>query len=128
MEGLEFYIYKIECLANGKKYIGRTEIRHAEQRRRAHLSALRNNNHRMEDMQADFNKYGEEGFEFEIIEACCRERNEYEDCVDGNREKAWMSFYQSYKREFGYNYRDPKFHPRKNNMGRGKHQNAKNET
>lgn len=54
---------------NGKMYIGQsTEIE--EYRWIKHRSRLRNNNHYNEHLQRDWNKYGEESFEFSILLEC----------------------------------------------------------
>lgn len=98
------YIYKIECLENGKVYIGRSASPSC--RARMHLGALKGNRHKIEDMQKDFNQYGEESFTFEVLEQCTRYRKHLEDCIDGNRERHYMHCYKSYMREYGYNYKE----------------------
>jgi len=61
-------IYKIQCLGNGKIYIGQTIIRPFQRRFRAHLYKLRKNNHANPYLQNTYNKYGEESFTFELID------------------------------------------------------------
>lgn len=60
------YIYKIECKANGKVYVGRTcDI---TRRKREHFRKLKQNKHQNKNMQNSYNKYGEEMFEFYCVE------------------------------------------------------------
>jgi group I intron endonuclease len=58
-------IYMIECVANGKKYIGQSlDIR---KRCYGHTSLLRSNKHDNKYLQLAWNKYGGEAFEFWIL-------------------------------------------------------------
>jgi group I intron endonuclease len=59
-------IYAIKNKINGKMYIGSSY--NIKQRFTAHKSALKNNNHRNKHLQNAWNKYGEDNFEFIIIE------------------------------------------------------------
>lgn len=87
-------IYKIENIINGKVYVGQSV--NIKQRWAEHRSMLRNNYHENQHLQNAWNKYGEENFIHSIIEECTQEQlNE--------REKYWMDYYESYKREKGYN-------------------------
>ena len=104
------YIYKIECLANRKKYIGRTAS--PKYRCQTHRAKLINGKHSNEDMQADFNLYGEKEFTFEILQQCSRKREKNNDCIDGNIEKGYMALFETYDRNHGYNYKDPAYRPR----------------
>ena len=53
-------IYSIYCKATDKYYVGQSlDI---EERLKYHLSRLRNNKHKNELLQSDFNKYGEDAF------------------------------------------------------------------
>lgn len=62
-------IYAIHCLANGRKYIGSTTRREGFRKRLScHLRDLRQNKHHSQQFQRCWNKYGEEAFEFEIVE------------------------------------------------------------
>ena len=56
-------IYCIINIQNGKKYIGSSK----NIRKRAEL---RHNNHDNQHLQNAWNKYGEEKFDFYVIEAC----------------------------------------------------------
>lgn len=59
-------IYKIVNKENKKFYIGSTTEYH--RRSKEHLYYLRNNMHYNIYLQEDYNKYGEDAFEFQIIE------------------------------------------------------------
>lgn len=59
-------IYCITNSANGKSYIGKSND--IDRRRTQHFSALENNEHDNEEMQRDYNKYGNDCFEFSILE------------------------------------------------------------
>lgn len=61
-------IYKITCLCNNKFYIGSSV--ELEYRIRTHLRLLRKNKHRNKHLQAAYNKYRENNFTVECIEAC----------------------------------------------------------
>lgn len=84
-------IYKIECLVNGKVYIGQSVD--INRRLRTHKSMLKNNNHKNNYLQRSWNKHSEENFTFEIIENCKENICE--------REIYWIDFYNSLKD--GYN-------------------------
>jgi len=58
-------VYQIKNKINGKIYIGSSVD--VETRLKAHLSDLRGNRG-FKNMQKDFNKYGENNFEFNILE------------------------------------------------------------
>lgn len=59
-------IYQIDNSINGRIYIGETT--RGELRWKGHLRRLRGNYHPNKPLQEDFNKYGEEAFEWEILE------------------------------------------------------------
>ncbi|MGG3233248.1 NUMOD3 domain-containing DNA-binding protein [Priestia flexa] len=59
-------IYSITNLINDKRYIGISQ--EFEDRKRNHLWHLRNNKHGNEKLQNAFNKYGENNFDFEILD------------------------------------------------------------
>src|SRR5699024_3598362 len=81
--------------SDGKKYIGSTVD--YKKRVRSHLNGLRGGYHENEKLQKDFDVYGEESFEFEIVHHV----------TDGNSDKRFrleaelIKFYNSY--ESGYN-------------------------
>ena len=58
-------IYQIKNLENSKVYIGETTM--GELRWKRHLADLRGNRHRNKLLQADFDKYGVEAFEWSIL-------------------------------------------------------------
>lgn len=59
-------IYKIECLTNGKVYIGQAET--FAIRFRSHKNALKAGRHTNVNLQRSWNKYGEVSFVFSVIE------------------------------------------------------------
>lgn len=71
-ENLEFCgIYMLLNTKNGKKYIGSSiNIR---KRLWEHRANLRHNHHHNPHLQASWNKYGEESFEYSILEICNEE-------------------------------------------------------
>jgi len=66
-------VYKILNLVNGKCYIGSTQMTF-KKRYLHHTNRLRNNKHKNQHLQNAFNKYGEDNFEFQIIEICEKEK------------------------------------------------------
>ena len=69
-------IYKIVNIVNGKIYIGSAlniYNRIFGSSSISHLKALKNNNHINKKLQNSFNKYGEDSFEFFIVEKCIKE-------------------------------------------------------
>jgi group I intron endonuclease len=59
-------IYAIVNLVNGKRYYGCAS--YLRKRRNVHWSLLRRGKHGNEHLQRAFNKYGEQNFEFTVIE------------------------------------------------------------
>ena len=84
-------IYKIECLENGKVYIGLSI--NIENRWEKHCGELKNNKHKNKYMQRAWNKYGKENFTFEILEEC--ESNEL-----SKKEIEFIEKYNSYNNGF----------------------------
>lgn len=62
-------IYQISNNINGKLYIGST-VESFRKRFNLHKHQLRNNKHKNSHLQYAWNKYGEDSFEFSIIEFC----------------------------------------------------------
>lgn len=88
-------VYVIRNIKNGKVYVGQTND--LKLRKRNHFSDLKANIHHNKHLQNAWNKYGEENFEFEVLEECPLEKlNEVE--------IYWIKFYESYNRRFGYNF------------------------
>lgn len=85
-------IYKIKNILNGKVYIGQSVD--IEKRWSTHIAELKNNYHYNIHLQSAWNKYGEENFEFSIVEECGADR--LNQC-----EIYWISKFDSYKN--GYN-------------------------
>ncbi len=85
-------IYIIQNLQNGKVYIGQSL--YIERRVRHHKRALRTNAHRNQHLQHAWNKYGEDAFEFSIIELCQAD-------YLNDREMFWIKHYDAFKS--GYN-------------------------
>ncbi len=93
-------VYVIRHNITNRIYVGSSG--NVDRRFRAHISALRRGEHKVEDMQADFDKYGED-YTFTIVDVIDR----YEDRV---KEYEWMKKYQSHIRGIGYNYKDSALH------------------
>jgi group I intron endonuclease len=98
-------IYEIVNLVNGKKYVGRS-IK-LDKRKARHFRELRENRHGLRNkngilkgerdhLQRAFNKYGEEAFEWRILEYC-----EKEYIVE--REQYYIDLYHAADFEYGYN-------------------------
>lgn len=88
-------IYSILNKANGKILIGQTR-RPYKIRKTEHFSNLRNQRHENPYLQKAWNKYGEESFEFNIIEYC-------DDSMLNDNEEWWISYFNSTNQENGYN-------------------------
>lgn len=85
-------IYKIQNMLNGKIYVGQSVD--IEKRWSTHRAELKNNYHHNVHLQSAWNKYGEENFEFSIVEECNIDQlDQYE--------IYWISKFNSY--ENGYN-------------------------
>lgn len=80
-------IYKIENIINGKCYIGQSI--NIKRRWEIHRSELKNNTHYNQYLQKAWNKYGENSFNFSIIEEC--DHNKLDE-----REMFWVKEYNSY--------------------------------
>jgi group I intron endonuclease len=88
-------IYGWVNLKNCKVYVG--SARHVSKRKTAHLRALKAGKHHSTHLQAAWDLYGEEAFEFLILEPI-------EDEIWLRvRETAWIQRLQSCNPEFGYN-------------------------
>jgi len=87
-------IYCIENLINHKKYIGQSV--NITNRFYGHKNKLKENIHRNDHLQAAWNKYGEDNFEFSIIELC-------DESLLDEKEKYYIKFYDSNTNDNGYN-------------------------
>ena len=88
-------VYAIRNLVNGKMYIGST-VNPFGRRFGCHKKRLRKGTHHSSHLQASWNKYGEENFDFEIVEITepdlCREREGY-----------YINLYKTLDPKYGYN-------------------------
>lgn len=88
-------IYEILNKKNGKSYIGQTL--NYKNRCYGHKHKLKNNKHVNKYLQRSWNKYGEESFEFNILEKCksLKELNK--------KEKKWIEKKKATNSDYGYN-------------------------
>lgn len=89
-------IYMIKNKVNGKFYIGSSVNLH--NRKNQHWARIRNGSHSNKTLIKSFKKYGEDSFEFIIIENVIT--NEFKYLIE--REQWWMDYYQPYQQN-GYN-------------------------
>lgn len=88
-------VYVLDCIANGKKYIG-SAAKCFKKRLREHLAMLRKGTHHSRHLQQAWNKYGEAGFQFNILEICVAQ-----DCI--KREQFFIQKFNSSDGNFGFN-------------------------
>ena len=89
-------IYAIQHNVTKKIYVGSSND--VENRYLSHVYALRNQKHSVEDLQEDFNVYGED-FSLFLLD-------EIRDFEERHKEFAYMKKYNSHIRGQGYNYKD----------------------
>ena len=87
-------IYSIENKTNHKKYIGQSV--NIKSRWTKHKAELNNGNHDNDYLQKSWNKYGEENFEFIILEECSKD-------MLNERERYYIDLYNTMNRDYGYN-------------------------
>ena len=92
-------VYKITNVVNGRVYIGSTVF--FKRRWKVHKTNLRGGYHHSPKLQHAWNKYGEESFEFSVIEECLPDKHTLE-----AREQVWIDYYESYS---FHNYNIAKF-------------------
>lgn len=92
-------IYMLQNTVTGKIYVGSSKD--ARLRAYQHMVLLRNEEHIVEDMQADYDEYGEH-FKLTILE-------KINDFMDRGKEYEWMRKLESFDRRYGYNYKDNYF-------------------
>ena len=88
-------IYKITNIKNNKVYIGQSVKLSA--RKNGHINSLKKQQHHNPLLQLAFNKYGQKSFIFEILEEC--EIDQLDE-----KERFWISFFDSTNRDYGYNF------------------------
>lgn len=87
-------IYMIKNKINNKFYIGQSiDI---EERWKQHIREFKGNYHNNIYLQNAWNKYGQDNFEFSILEECC------ETSLD-EKEIYWIDYYKAYEKQKGYN-------------------------
>jgi group I intron endonuclease len=89
------YIYYINNIVNDKKYIGQT-IMDIKKRWSCHRQTLKSNKHDNSHLQNAWNKYGEDKFEFVVIE-------KYPIEMLDEREIYWIKKIDTTNRDKGYN-------------------------
>lgn len=91
------YIYMIINVINGKFYIGSTND--IKKRWNDHLYCLNKNIHHSKHLQHAWSKYGEEAFEFEVLEEF-----EVEDSQEQfDREQIYLDLFKPWDSNIGYN-------------------------
>jgi group I intron endonuclease len=88
-------IYAIRNKESGKVYVGSAVS--VNRRWNLHRHRLTRQKHHSRHLQAAWNLYGSDAFEFIILEEVIDKSKLIE------REQYWMNFYKSYNRKFGYN-------------------------
>lgn len=87
-------IYKIECIANNKVYIGQSI--NIKKRLYDHKTRLRKGTHKNKHLQNAWNKYGEDNFTFETLIQC--DKDELDD-----KEIFYIEKYNSANVAYGFN-------------------------
>lgn len=100
-------IYIIRCLVNEKVYVGGSGS--LKNRWRTHISSLNKNKHHSKELQNDFNKFGKENFEFQIIEQDIESEE-----LRNEKEESLIQKLNSRNEKYGYNSAKK---PRKTSFG-----------
>lgn len=89
-------VYIIKNLVNGKVYIGSSiDIYN---RWKTHKYGLKNNKHINQHLQNSWNKYGENNFDFSILEETSKLKTTLIE-----KEQKYIDLYESFERQKGYN-------------------------
>jgi group I intron endonuclease len=88
-------VYCILNTRNGKRYVGSTALSFSR-RWKKHCQDLRAKRHKNRHLQAAWQHYGAEAFQFAVLESCLPG-----DCIV--REQHWLDFHKAADRQFGYN-------------------------
>lgn len=90
-------VYAIVNTVNNKRYVGSSKS--VDSRFNEHRRKLRRGDHTNKKLQRAWNKYGEDKFEFVVIEECCidnlltREQAYIDECSEYNvRKNAWANY------------------------------------
>lgn len=89
-------IYKIVNKTSNKIYVGSSVD--VKRRWSQHISQLRSGKHQNQHLQFSWNKYGEDSFDFVIVEECPLDMD-----FIIEREQFWVDSLKSYDGVFGYN-------------------------
>ena len=92
-------VYAIQHNVTKKIYVGSS--RNVDNRYKAHIGYLRRGTHPIEDMQFDYDQFGEDYSVFILDEIATFGQR--------TKEQEWMRKLKSYIRSKGYNYKDPSF-------------------
>ena len=90
-------IYCIENKITHKKYIGQSV--YIDYRWTTHRSELRNHTHNNDYLQKSWDKYGEDAFDFYVLELCSKEDLD-------KREIYYINLYNTLDRDKGFNLKD----------------------
>lgn len=99
-------IYMLQNTVTGKIYVGSSKD--ARLRAYQHMVLLRNEEHIVEDMQADYNEYGDH-FKLIILD-------QIDSFEEKEKEYEWMWRLGTDKRERGYNYKDTRIKKRSHSL------------
>lgn len=91
-------IYCATCSVTNKKYVG-SSIR-CRSRIKRHVKELRLNKHANKFLQNSWNKYGEQSFNWKLLEGCIEERLLL-------REQKWITELRTFDKKFGFNLTYP---------------------
>ena len=95
-------VYVIKCQSNGLIYIGSSV--NIRKRWSEHINTLNRNTHGNNYLQNAWNKYGQENFDFSVLDICESEKLQM-------KEQFYLNFYRSYNRGIGFNIAEKAFLP-----------------